>query len=174
MGQEFEVEEICDFREYDTDDEPVIEYKVKWKGYSERDSTWEPVESLNDDKGTAKKVKAYNSRYAERIIYKIKKYQSKGVHGIERCNFYKDLLKQRDFFLDGKHIKARARKRSRHRERESSNDDSNVVYEAVDQAKEDREFQEFLLEEQKERERDEAKRQEKIRKKKLERFRIRV
>lgn len=87
MGQEFEVEEICDFREYDTDDEPVIEYKVKWKGYSERDSTWEPVESLNDDKGTAKKVKAYNSRYAERIIYKIKKYQSKGVHGIERCNF---------------------------------------------------------------------------------------
>lgn len=57
----------------------------------------------------------------------------------------KDLLKQRDFFLDGKHIKARARKRSRHRERESSNDDSNVVYEAVDQAKEDREFQVHIL-----------------------------
>ena len=89
MVQEFEVEEICDFREYDTDEEPVIEYKVKWKGYSEKDSTWEPLESLETDKGTAKKVKAYNTNYAERIVYKIKKYKSKGVHGIERCTHCK-------------------------------------------------------------------------------------
>ena len=93
MGQEFEVEEICGFREYDTDDEPVIEYKVKWKGYSENDCTWEPSQSLKEDKGTAKKIRAFNRNYQERIEYKIKKYTSKGYQGIERvkeceCSIY--------------------------------------------------------------------------------------
>jgi len=56
-------------------------------------------------------------------------------------------LKERDYFLNGGHIKARARKRSRHRERESSDDDSNVacVDDAFDAAREDREFQVRIL-----------------------------
>jgi len=52
------------------------------------------------------------------------------------------------FYLEGKHIeKARARRRSRHKEQESSDDDSNVAYvdDAVDTAREEREFQVHIL-----------------------------
>ncbi|CAG5100292.1 Oidioi.mRNA.OKI2018_I69.XSR.g16935.t1.cds [Oikopleura dioica] len=93
---EFEVEAITDFREEDSDNEPVIEYRVKWRGFPDEQSTWEPVESLTEDKGTRRMVEGFNKHYTERILYKIRKYSKKGFSGIERvkeCKFLSVSLK---------------------------------------------------------------------------------
>jgi len=83
---QFIVESIVDFRGYDSDDDAVIEYKVKWKGYSDKQCTWEPRESICEDRGTRKKVHQFDKHYMERILYKIQKYSSRGFSGLEKVN----------------------------------------------------------------------------------------
>jgi hypothetical protein len=40
----FEVEQVLDYRHR----KGVLEYKIKWKNYSEEECTWEPRENLTD------------------------------------------------------------------------------------------------------------------------------
>jgi len=83
---QFIVESIVDFREYDSDDDAVIEYKVKWKGFSDKQCTWEPRESICEDGGTKKKVHQFDKDFMEKNQYKIQKYSSRGLSGLEKVN----------------------------------------------------------------------------------------
>jgi hypothetical protein len=96
-GVEFIVESIVDFREYDSDDYACLEYKVKWKGFSDNQCAWEPRESLCEDRGTRKKIHHYDKHYMERIAYKIRKYSSRGFSGLEKvkdCKYCQEIKRQ--------------------------------------------------------------------------------
>ena len=77
-------ESILDFREYDSDNEPCIEYQVKWKGYSSKHNSWEPRDDLCKERRHRKMVHNYNVEFENKCVYKIKKYRARGFEGLPK------------------------------------------------------------------------------------------
>lgn len=64
QGEVYEVEQITDKR-YDEDG--TVLYRVKWKGYADAESTWEPLAHLESAKNL---VKEYDDKQAKKAIKK--------------------------------------------------------------------------------------------------------
>merc|ERR1712037_149314 len=174
-GVEFIVESIVDFREYDSDQDACIEYKVKWKGFSDKQCTWEPHDSLCEDRGTRKKIHEFDKNYMERIAYKIRKYSQKGFSGLEKVREYKRMLRWREKCLNGRHIEKQEAKRRKMEEEEEEEEPKieGVIIEtsAGISAQEEREYNEYLEKQEYERKIQEAKQKEKKLREKRERER---
>ncbi|CBY24485.1 unnamed protein product [Oikopleura dioica] len=113
----------------------------------------------------------------ERILYKIQKYSSRGFSGLEKVNQYRDMIKWREYFLNGRHIrKQESRRRKMEEEQKMEEEEPEVEGVVIDtssgiSAQEEREFNEYLEKKECERKIEKAKELEKKLREKRERER---
>jgi len=80
---EYEVQAIIGYRESDTDGDECEHYLVKWKGYDTDESTWEPVEQL-DDPEVKQKIRNYNIEKRKQRLRDLNRKKEKERHNKER------------------------------------------------------------------------------------------